>query len=373
MSGIYIHIPFCKQACYYCDFHFSTSLAHKSELINAIIKEIEIQKNYFGNEKVETIYFGGGTPSILLESEINLIIDKLNKCFKIENNAEISLEANPDDLNSNKLRQLKNATINRLSIGIQTFDDTILKYLNRVHSGEEALNSVRVAQEYGFENLNLDLIYGSELTTNKVLENDLETFKSLNIQHISAYNLTIENKTVFGNYLKRGKISPINDSKSAEQYILIEEYLKNIGFEHYEISNYALPYYYSKHNKSYWEQKKYLGIGPSAHSFNGTERHFTVKNNANYIKSINDGIIPSETEILSRENKINEYLMTGLRTIWGCDLNHLLTLDYDLENLKYNVLNEYLSKSYITIENKKLILTNKGRLFTDSIVLELMV
>jgi oxygen-independent coproporphyrinogen III oxidase len=373
MSGIYIHVPFCKQACFYCDFHFSTSLAKKTELIDAMVKEVEIKHKFIGDEIIHTIYFGGGTPSILSESEIKRLFDSIHQYFNISENAEITFEANPDDLTEEKLNILKKASVNRLSIGIQTFNDSILTYLNRAHNSKEAINCIINAQKVGFNNINIDLIYGAEPTTNAILLNDLSIIESLKIQHVSAYNLTIEQGTVFGNHLKKGKILPINDSKSAEQYQLIENHLGKNGFEHYEISNYALPGYYSKHNSSYWKQKKYIGIGPSAHSYDGKTRHYTIKNNALYLKSLLENKLPIEEEILTRKNKINEFLMTGLRTNWGCDLAYLEKLDYDLVKEKNDFINQKQNEGIIAINDNHLYLTEKGKLFTDSIVLEFMV
>lgn len=368
MAGIYIHIPFCRQACYYCDFHFSVNQQPRTELVAAISRELHLQKDYLQNEPIETIYLGGGTPSLLTAAEINSIMDTIRSTHRLSENAEVTLEANPDDLTSAALRAFREAGINRLSIGIQTFHDGQLKSLNRIHDGAVARKSFLEAREAGFNNISIDLMYSLPGETAEDWMDDITQAISLNPEHISCYSLTIEEKTVFGKWAVSGKLIPEPDEVSAQHLELLMKELARAGYEHYEISNFCKPGFHSNHNSSYWRGVTYLGVGPSAHSFHGESRQHNVSNNARYIKSIQAGIIPFEREILSRENKINEYILTSLRTSWGIDLEILKNLHgYDLRTENADYLSQLMSKQLVTLENSILKLTRTGKLLADKI------
>ncbi len=315
MAGIYIHIPFCKQACSYCDFHFSTKLTNKQKVLGAIEKELELRANYIGEELVETVYLGGGTPSLLNQAELQSLFDKIHARFDVSEKAEITLEANPDDLTLEKLQELKKTPINRLSIGVQSFFEEDLRFMNRAHNSSEALQSIDNAQKLGFENISIDLIFGSQTTTNEMWQKNLDTFFALGINHLSAYSLTIEEKTALAHQVAKGKISTIDDEKNYAQYLMLQEAIEQHGFEQYELSNYCKNKSYSKHNTSYWQSKKYLGVGPSAHSFDGVSRQWNVRNNSLYLKAIENGTSYFEKEELSEIDRYHEYLITSLRTV----------------------------------------------------------
>jgi len=372
MAGLYIHIPFCKQACHYCDFHFSTNLASKENMVAALVNEITLQQNYLGNEVLKTIYFGGGTPSLLSHAELKLIFEGIRKNFQVHPEAEITLEANPDDLSFHTLVSLKSLGVNRLSIGIQSFDDDILKYINRAHTGNVALQCVDNARKAGFKNISIDLIYAIPNQNLDAWQNNIDKALMLSPQHISSYSLTIENKTVFGRWSAQGKLKPIDDDVAAEQLELLMEKLDADGFDQYEVSNFGKPGFYSSHNSSYWRQEKYLGIGPSAHSYNGVSRQYNIDNNFQYLHSITNGTVPFQSEILSRADLLNEYLLTTLRTQWGSDLVHIKNLfAYDLvgENMAY--LDALHRQELIIINEATLALTKKGRLLADKIASDL--
>jgi oxygen-independent coproporphyrinogen-3 oxidase len=370
-GGIYLHIPFCKQACHYCNFHFSTSMRYKSEMIAAIMKEIEIQKDYLQNLPLQSIYFGGGTPSVLETSEIEELLSQIYKFHKVLPNAEITLEANPDDLTETKLQQLSETRINRLSIGVQSFFNTDLKYMNRAHDASEAINCIKNAQKYGFNNLTIDLIYGTPTMNNSQWQTNLQTIFDLNISHISCYCLTVEPKTALEHFVKTGKSEAVDETQAATQFeILVEEMTKN-GFEHYEISNFAKPNFYAVHNSNYWTGKKYLGVGPSAHSFNGETRQWNVAHNQQYINSLEKDELNFELENLSSNDQFNEYIMTGLRTKWGVNL-------VKIENWGENIKQHFIEKAQPFLENETMvqtedgfILTSKGRFLSDGIISEL--
>ncbi len=294
-------------------------MAAKPELVKAILKEIDQRKEYLGSKKIETIYFGGGTPSVLTEEELNSILKKIKNEFNVDSNAEITLECNPDDLTREKLTQLKNVGINRLSIGLQSFNEDELKWMNRAHTAKESLECVKLAQGAGFDNITIDLIYGSKFQDMKSWEQTLQTVVELGVQHISAYNLTIESKTKLGVEHQKGKEPEVSEDLSSEQFKKMIDVLQQNEFIHYEISNFGKEKYFSKHNSNYWKGVKYLGLGPSAHSFNGTSRQWNVSSNSAYIQKINSGETYFETEILSDKERYNEYILTRLRTIWGCD------------------------------------------------------
>ncbi len=321
MAGIYIHVPFCKQACHYCDFHFSTSLKNKAPLIEAILQEIELRKSYLPSNRIKTIYFGGGTPSLLETAEIKQILSKIQSIFKVDKSAEITLEANPDDLNIAKIKSLKTAGINRLSIGIQSFYDEDLSDMNRAHNAEEAKVVVQNCLDQGFEHLSIDLIYGGTTLSDERWINNLETAFTSGINHLSAYSLTVEPKTALSSFIEKGKKAPLEDEKSIRHFEILKSMAKEHGFEHYEISNLSKPGHYSTHNTNYWKGEAYLGIGPSAHSFNDDSRQWNIRNNSQYIKLVNEGGAYFEQETLSPSDQYNEYIMTALRTTWGVDFS----------------------------------------------------
>ena len=372
MAGLYIHIPFCKQACHYCDFHFSTNLDVRQRLILAIAKELNMQAPYLRGELIETIYFGGGTPSLLSSRELEVIFNAIHTNFTLANGVEITLEANPDDLSRGKLVELNQLSINRLSIGIQSFQDATLQFFNRAHNSKQAIACIPLAREAGFYNLSIDLIYGVPGQNPDRWKEDLHQVMEFNPEHISAYSLTIEDKTTFGNWLKKGTIKAIDENESAADFELLIDTLTSQGFEHYEISNFCKPGLHARHNSSYWKQTNYLGVGPSAHSYNGHSRQSNISNNHLYIKSIVGGVIPFEEEVLTRENKINEYIFTTLRTQWGCDLSYLATyFDYHLQQT--SALQLLMDKDLVVLNNTTALLTLKGKLFADQIASDLFV
>jgi oxygen-independent coproporphyrinogen-3 oxidase len=363
LAGIYIHIPFCKQACHYCNFHFATSLRHKNELVAALLKEIELQQEYFDKESVETVYFGGGTPSLLQIEDLRLQIEKIRSISRVEENAEITIETNPDDINEENLNGWKEAGINRLSIGVQSFFDDDLRWMNRAHTAEQAMSNLQLAKKY-FENITIDLIYGTPLLTNEKWEQNVETAIQLNIPHLSCYALTVEPKTPLQKMIRLGKAQDINPDKQSEQFLLLMQWLEDTGYEHYEISNFAKPGFRSRHNSSYWQRKKYLGIGPSAHSFDGNSRQWNVSNNAVYIESIEKGVVPFEKEELSATQKTNEYIMTSLRTIEGLDLDKV---EKERSDKLIEMTRKYIEGGLMKRENNFMILTKDGKLLADGI------
>jgi oxygen-independent coproporphyrinogen-3 oxidase len=373
MQGLYLHIPFCKQACLYCDFHFSTLLKNKPALVEALCLEMELRKNYLSSTSYDTIYFGGGTPSLLSETELNDVFKTLHQNFKVRSNAEITLECNPDDLTPEKLKELKKAGINRLSIGLQSFDDAELKWMNRAHTAAESERSIKLAQDAGFDNITIDLIYGSKFQTLKSWEHTLEKATALNVQHISAYNLTVEQKTALGNAVNKGIELPTDDERSSEEFLLMIDYLEARGFEQYEISNFAREGFESKHNSNYWKGHHYLGIGPSAHSFNGLSRQWNISNNHRYMNGVRKNGTYFETEILSTQNRFNEYMLTGLRTKWGCSVNYIRKIfGEDYEKYFIEKISAY-PEDLIEKIDSTFVLTKKGRLFADKIAMEMFV
>ncbi|WP_447635819.1 radical SAM family heme chaperone HemW [Flavobacterium microcysteis] len=371
MSGIYIHIPFCKQACHYCDFHFSTSMKKKEEMVQALIKEMQMRKSEFENEIVETIYFGGGTPSVLSDVELAFLIDAVYANFKVAANPEITLEANPDDLSDDRIIGLANSRINRLSIGIQSFFEDDLKMMNRAHNAEEAKKSLETAIRY-FDNISIDLIYGIPGMTNEMWKQNIETALSFNIPHISSYALTVEPKTALKKLIQIGKISEPKDDVAQEHFMILVELLHEHGFIHYELSNFGKPDYFSKNNSAYWLGKKYIGIGPSAHSYDGISRSWNIANNPTYLKEIEAGKLPSEVEILSANDRYNEYIMTGLRTIWGVSLERIQK-EFGGEVLNYlqRQSEKFIADRLLAIENNILKTTPKGKFLADGIASDL--
>jgi oxygen-independent coproporphyrinogen-3 oxidase len=371
MSGIYIHIPFCKQACHYCDFHFSTSMKKKDEMILALAKEIVMRKNEFKNDIVETIYFGGGTPSVLTTEEINLLINTVYENYKVSKNSEITLEANPDDLSTERILELAKSPINRLSIGIQSFYEEDLKMMNRAHNSAEAKKCLEEATQY-FDNISLDLIYGIPGLTDEMWKQNIETALSFGIPHISSYALTVEPKTALRKLIDTGKIAEPQDEVASNHFMILVDTLQKNDFIHYELSNFGKENYFSKNNSAYWLGKKYIGIGPSAHSYDGEKRGWNVANNSLYLKSIQDNILPIETEILSKSDRYNEYIMTGLRTIWGVSLERI-EKEFGLDYLNYlkKQTQKFLNDDLVFIENNILKPTAKGKFLTDGIASDL--
>lgn len=375
MSGIYIHIPFCKQACHYCDFHFSTSLKKKEALIQALITELELRKKAFDNVIVSTIYFGGGTPSLLSDEEIQAIIKAVYKNFEVAENPEITLEANPDDLTDAKIKELAASPINRLSIGIQSFFEDDLKAMNRAHNASEAQACLEKATHY-FDNITIDLIYGIPNMSLEKWQQNLDIAFQFGINHISSYALTVEPKTALDSFIKKGTYPPVNEALAQSHFNHLVAETKKQGFVHYEISNFGKPDFFSKHNTSYWQGKPYLGIGPSAHSFLGKTRSWNVANNTKYIQAISQGELPATSEVLSVTDQYNEYVMTGLRTIWGVSLDKI---ENDFGTVYKNfILKEaeiFLSKTLLVVEQENhqsvLKTTSKGKFLVDGIASEL--
>ncbi|MEO5782422.1 MAG: radical SAM family heme chaperone HemW [Ginsengibacter sp.] len=380
MSGIYFHIPFCKQACHYCNFHFSTSLKQKDEMIDAMVNEIKTpsQPPPVGEEKeMETIYFGGGTPSLLNAEEIKKLLTAVYQKYNVDGDAEITLEANPDDITAIKLAEWKSVGINRLSIGIQSFNQEDLEWMNRVHNAEQALHCIELVKSAGFQNYSVDFIYGTPTLSDDDWKKNIQTIIDLDVPHISCYALTVESNTVLQKMITLKKKEEVDPEKQASQFLLLMGWLQDAGYEHYEISNFAKPGYKSKHNSRYWQHKTYIGIGPSAHSFDGNARRWNVSNNALYIQSLQKNNIPYEEERLSEVQKLNEYIMTSLRTIEGIDLDFIekifggeKKIKLQAASIKY-IQNHKLLPIAIGTTNNKLVLTNEGKLFADGIAADL--
>ncbi|WP_160068062.1 radical SAM family heme chaperone HemW [Sphingobacterium bovisgrunnientis] len=370
---IYFHIPFCKQACHYCDFHFSTSLKYKEEMLWTMQQEIVKRAHYLEDKKVHSLYFGGGTPSILDAEDILQLIGTVEKYFEIAPDAEITLEANPDDLTREKVDALRQIPINRFSIGIQSFYEEDLRWMNRAHNAQEADSSIKRVQDAGFENITCDLIYGYPLLTDEKWKANMQKLIALDIPHISSYSMTVEKKTALAHFVKEGKTPGMSDAQSAAQMLMLIDTLTQNGFEHYEISNFAKDGMYAKHNTNYWKGKHYLGIGPSAHSFNGHSRSWNVANNAKYIAALTDDTSYNELEHLTKSDQFNESVMTSIRTMWGLDLQKVekdFGYDYKQHILKESqtfLVNEELE----IIDNNTLRATNKGKLLADHIASEL--
>ena len=367
MAGIYIHIPFCKQKCSYCDFHFSTNLQHKSNLIQAINKELEIRKDEISTP-LETIYFGGGTPSILSEIELESIFETIYKNYSTKNLKEITLEANPDDLNKEKLNFLKSTPINRFSIGVQSFFEEDLKLMNRAHNAQEAETSIKLAQDFGFENITIDLIYGSTTTTNEMWKQNLQKVIELNVPHISSYALTVEEKTILDHQIKKGITKPVDEDRQNEQFQLLVDTLTSNDFIQYEISNFGKEDYFSLHNSNYWKGIHYLGIGPSAHSYNGKTRAWNIANNSKYIQTINENKLPQEIEVLNEVEQFNEMIMIGLRTIYGIDLDRINSeFSQPLIDSFHQELNQLINENLVEKKENKIILKPEAKFFADGI------
>ncbi len=380
MCGIYIHIPFCKKACHYCNFHFSTSRKYSEVYVQTLLKEIELKQDFFGGIKpgataqpeINTIYFGGGTPTLLSIASISKIVEALNKNYKIASAFEFTIEANPDDLNAENLKDFYNLGVNRLSIGIQSFNTEDLKYLNRTHNAAMAEYSIKEAQDAGFSNINIDLIYGIPTLTPKTWVSNLKRFLSLDIPHLSPYCLTVEPKTPLEVLIKKNKLKPVDEAMGIAHYKILSAFMQDNGFLHYEISNFCKENFYSKHNLSYWQQKSYLGFGASAHSYNGDTRSWNIANTTQYIKNVNDGIVFYESEKLDIPTKYNEYILTSLRTMWGCNLKYILN-EFGITYHDYAVRQflKYKLNQYVVESDDVIYLTERGKLFADKIASDL--
>jgi oxygen-independent coproporphyrinogen III oxidase len=369
MAGIYIHIPFCKKACHYCNFHFSTTLTHKSVLLDCILQEITKQKDYLEGRTIDSIYLGGGTPSLLSVAELNLIFERLSKDFVVNPNAEVTLECNPDDLSAEYCANLKQySPVNRLSIGIQSFHEDCLQFMNRAHNASEALSAIENAVNTNFRNLTIDFIYGSPTLSDEGWRQNLKRAFDFPISHLSCYNLTIEENTALAHHVRTGKQSNIDEEKSARQFEILLDATAENGFIHYEISNFAKPDCFAVHNSNYWKGVPYLGIGPSAHSFNGKSRQSNVANNQKYIKAIQGNTLSFEIEYLSSENVHNEYVMTSLRTIWGCDL-HKINKAFQANFIRKT--EKLLAAGLVEKQNDIFTLTRKGKLMADQVAMDL--
>jgi len=371
VSGIYIHIPFCKKACHYCNFHFSTNQNSKSAFIKAVCNELVLRKSEYISEEIQSIYFGGGTPTVLEVSELDMILQVVYKHYKVSDTPEITLEANPDDLDLEKIKRLANTKINRLSIGIQSFHESDLSAMNRAHNADEAKKCLEIATAY-FDNITIDLMFGMPSMTVEQWRQNLQTAFAYGIKHLSCYALTVEPKTALEHFIRKGSHPPMDDELSAKHFeVLVEETSKQ-GLTHYETCSFGHSGYFSRHNISYWLGKTYMGVGPSAHSFDGVKRSWNVSNNSKYIKALEADELPFESEVLSVENRFNEYIMTGLRTIWGISLEKIET-DFGTK-IKEQLLQD--SKKFITsntleIEDDHIKITHAGKFLSDGIASDL--
>ena len=374
MAGIYVHIPFCKKLCFYCDFYHVISVNDNSAFIDALLKEASLRKDYLESETVSTIYFGGGTPSVFSVKDLGTILNHINKLFRVEQDCEISIELNPDDVLPAYLDGLKDLNINRISMGIQSWRDSDLKMLNRRHDSAQAIKALKDTLDAGFENITIDLIYGIPGMSLKEWESNLDFSLSFDIKHLSAYHLTFEPGTVFGKMLEKGTISEIDENESVAQFNILIEKTESAGFIQYEISNFGKPGYFSLHNSNYWKQVSYLGLGPSAHSFNGYSRQWNIRDLKGYIKLISAGKSFYESEELNSKTRFNEYIMTSLRTMWGIDLEYVEEM-FEKEGYDYiiNLAGKFKNYGLMKQEKKSLILTNQGKLISDNIISEFMI
>jgi oxygen-independent coproporphyrinogen-3 oxidase len=374
-SGLYLHIPFCRKACHYCDFHFSTQLDRIDQMVVAIQRELEIRSRNWPFPKLHSVYLGGGTPSLLSGHQLEAIFATIHHHFNISSEAEITLEANPDDMNLAFLKSWKAIGINRLSIGLQTFQDERLKWMNRIHNTLQGREAVQLAREAGFKNISLDLMYQFPDSTVEDVEADLSAMLSLEPEHISAYGLTLEPKTVFGNWQAKGKLSALDEESAVEQFHLVRNRLEASGYLGYEISNFGKPGHLAVHNRAYWFQRPYLGIGPGAHGFDGDKRYENKPNNAGYLKHLlEENMLFATEEILSPESRLNERILTRLRTIWGLSLTQTRSeTGLDLENLRFKEIQMFLEQGHLIKENNVLYLTYSGKILADHLAMELMV
>lgn len=372
MASLYIHIPFCKQACNYCNFHFSTQLQYAADMINSITLEMKLRKHELPNEPLQSIYVGGGTPSILGDDLLQQLFNAIYTTFKVEHNAEITIEANPDDITVEKLKAIKQTPVNRFSMGVQSFFDEDLIWMNRAHKANEAEKSIKLIQDFGFNKISIDLIYGGPTLSNENWTKNLSKINELGLNHVSAYCLTVEPQTALHHHINKGKLPPLDEEKAAEQFNMMIEQLGSFGFEQYEISNFASNKEYAVHNTSYWQNKPYLGVGPSAHSFNGKQRSWNIANNQVYIKQLAQQILPIEIETLTTANRINEYIMTGLRTIWGCSWQEINSRFGELYNAELKLkIEPYINQQQIVDDGTTFKLTTKARILADGIASDL--
>ena len=371
MSGIYIHIPFCKKACHYCNFHFSTNQNSKSSFIKAVCQELKLRSYEYSSKEIQTIYFGGGTPTVLEVSELSIILDVIYDIYNVSSNPEITLEANPDDLDSKTIIALSKTQINRLSIGIQSFHESDLVAMNRAHDSEEAKQCLKIATSY-FDNITIDLMYGMPAMTVELWSQNLQTAFSFGVKHLSCYAMTVEPKTALEHFIEKGCHPPMDDELAAQHFKVLMEETSQQGLIHYETCSFGSPGYFSKHNTSYWLGKPYLGVGPSAHSFDGKKRSWNIANNSKYINSIEASVLPSESEILSSENRFNEYVMTGLRTIWGVSLQKIETeYGIKIKNQLLENAKKLVASDFLVIEDQYLKITITGKFLSDGIASEL--
>ncbi|NJL15732.1 MAG: radical SAM family heme chaperone HemW [Microscillaceae bacterium] len=372
MTSLYIHIPFCKQACHYCDFHFRTNRRQQAEMVAAIAQEAHLQADYLPSRHLQSLYFGGGTPSLLSEAELSFLWQQIHEIYILDAQAEITLEANPDDLNKEKLDFYRALGINRLSIGIQTFHEGHLRFLNRAHNAQQARQVVEMAQEAGFSQISIDLIYGIPAGDHQIWQQDLAEALRLEVPHISAYCLTIEEKTVFGHWQRQQKLAPASDDFAYTQFEMLREALLKAAYEHYEVSNFAHSGAYARHNTHYWQGKPYLGLGPSAHSYKPPIRQHNIANNSLYMAAIRAGEIPAAREVLSPQERRNEFIMTRLRTIWGLDLQEWQeTFGFDFASARASVLAPWLEKGLVILKEGKLRLRPEGLFLGDALCADL--
>lgn len=371
MAGIYIHIPFCKQKCSYCNFHFSTQLQITHLMIDAIVREIDLRKGEI-QEPVETIYFGGGTPSILPISSLERILNAIYKSFHVIQNPEITIETNPDDLDFNKIKQISQTPINRFSMGVQSFYEEDLRLMNRAHNANQSIDSIKLVQDAGFENITIDLIYGAPTTSNEMWLNNLKTAIELQIPHISSYALTVEPKTILEHQIETHKVQNVDENRQEKQFKMLVETLQAHGFIHYEISNFGKEGFFSQHNSNYWKGKSYLGVGPSAHSFDGNQRSWNIANNSIYVKKLQQNQLANEIEVLSEKDKFNELVMIGLRTIYGLNLSDLVAnFPPEFVTEFQQEIQAHLDNQTVKFENGIYTLTPKGKFLADGIAASL--
>ncbi len=373
MAGIYLHIPYCKTLCPYCDFYHIIHKGNSSVYTGALLKEAELRKDYTGSETISTIYLGGGTPSVFTVQEISHIVDQLHKIYNIDTEAEITIEVNPDDIDDQYTADLRKTGINRVSMGVQSWRDEDLKFLNRRHNAKQADEALGSILKAGFENVTIDLIYGIPGMSAAAWAGNLDKSVSLGLKHLSAYHLTIEPGTVFGRMKEKGRLTEVDEEESIAQFNILIDKAEAAGFVHYEISNFGQPGYFSVHNTNYWKQVPYIGLGPSAHSFNGYSRQWNVRDVKTYIKNVTGGKVFFEREELNFKTKFNEYIMTSLRTMWGIDLDYV-EKSFDKESYDYiiNLSSRFISYGMMKQEKRSLILTNQGKMISDNIISEFM-
>ena len=373
MPGIYIHVPFCRKACHYCNFHFSTNLSLKQRMLDCMLEEIRLRKDYLSAKEIVSVYFGGGTPSVFSKEDLHSILSEINAHFDLEQCKEICLEANPDDLGPEYLEELKEIGINRLSIGVQSFFEEDLKWMNRSHSSEQATQCIMDARAAGFDSISIDLIFGSPSSSFEIWTRNLEIADSLGIDHISCYGLTVEPKTALQLMIEKGKTEAPRDEDYSEQFLKTLEFLISKGYEHYEISNYARNSNYAVHNTNYWKGVSYLGIGPSAHSFDGESRSWNISNNNKYMDLIEQGGDFNEHEDLNKKDRFNEYIMTGLRTKWGIDTERLKAMDPDYYSQIEDTLQGFLAQEKLMLRDNSVFLSTNGKLIANSIISDLFI